>query len=145
MFDKKKAAEYLVVGWVKDWRIRTYLVAIGARNLQLEEIHDHFPWMPDAKNKHYYIKDSRVRTWVALAMRTINDRLWDADTVEKKLALAKQIEKWDSTGVDVPESHKDARRERRNDHNYTKAHEIAHRLSVEEMRKGNGHHWKVVK
>lgn len=144
-FDKKKAAEYLVVAWVKDWRIRTYLDAIGAGKINFDDIHDMYPWMPAQDHLHRYIKNSAVRPWVAFAMRAINDKLFDAKDDKARLALAKQIETWDSTGAMYGHSHKEAERERRNAARQNRQRGLEHRASVDLMRRGSGHHWNVVK
>jgi len=144
-FDKKKAAEYLVVAWVKDWRIRTYLVAIGAGELNFKDIHGLYPWMPAQDHLHRYIKNSAVRPWVAFAMRAINDKLFDAKDDKARLALAKQIESWDSTGATYGHSHKEAERERRKAIIQHRQTGLGHKASVEAMRRGSGTHWNVVK
>ena len=144
-FDRKKAAEYLVVAWVKDWRIRTYLDAIGAGKTNFDDIHDMYPWMPAHDNLHRYIKNSAVRPWVAFAMRAINNKLFDAKDDKARLALAKQIEHWDSTGATAGYAHKEAERERRRAIIQHRQTGLGHKASVEAMRRGSGTHWNVVK
>ena len=144
-FDRKKAAEYLVVAWVKDWRISTYLNAIGVRGMNFEDIHDLYPWMPAHDHLHRYIKNSAVRPWVAFAMRTINDKLFDAKDDKVRLALAKQIEHWDSAGATAGYAHKEAEKERRKAALQHRQTGLSHKVSVETMRRGSGTHWNVCK
>lgn len=143
-FDKQKAAEYFIVAWVKDWRMQTYLEAIGFDG-DFEDVHELYPWMPTGKNIHYMIKNQLVRAWTALAMRSINDKLWDTDDNKKRLKLAKQIEAWDADKADATSQHKLDVAERRRARNHQRAHDIGYHASVALMRKGNGHDWKTVK
>ena len=143
-FDKQKAAEYFIVAWVKDWRMQTYLDAIKFDG-NYEDAHKLYPWMPTGKNIHYMIKNQLVRAWTALAMRSINDKLWDTEDNKKRLTLAKQIELWDADKVDASTQHKEAIKERNTAIRKIKQNAMEHKISMEIMRRGSGHHWNVVK
>jgi hypothetical protein len=143
-FDKEKAAQYFIVAWVKNWKITTYLSAIGVQDLDYEKIHDLYSWMPDEKNRHYYFKTD-VRAWCALAMNVINNKLWDTDDNAKRLALAKRVENWDSTGVKQSRRYVKDAREHTRDMRETRRAGLTHKVSMETMRRGGGHHWNVVK
>lgn len=143
-FEKEKAAQYFIVGWVKNWTIQTYLSAVGLRDSDYSKIHDLYPWMPDDQNKHYYFKTD-IRAWCALAMNAINNKLWDTDDNNKRLALAKHIERWDSTGVKPSTRHVKDAREHTQDMRKTRQAGLTHKVSMETMRRGGGHHWNVVK
>lgn len=145
MFDKTKAAQYFVVAWVKNWRIQTYLDAIGARDLDYEKIHDFYPWLPANDNKHMYFKNCLIRAWISLAMNAINNKLWDTDDNMKRLQLAKQIENWDSSGAKAGTAHKKDVHERYKSLKKDETIKLGYKLSVETMRRGNGHHWNVCK
>lgn len=141
-FDKKKAAEFFIVAWVKDWRMKTYLQAIGFDG-NFEDVHEIYPWMPD--QRHFYIKDQLIRAWTGMAMRAINDKLWDTEDNKKRLALAMQIENWDSDKVSKKTSERQDANQRRSYLMKNRQSGIQHKLSVETMRRGSGHHWGVVK
>jgi hypothetical protein len=143
-FDKEKASQYFIVAWVKNWKIYTYIQAIGVGDVAYDKIYDVYSWMPDAKNKHYYFNGD-VRAWCALAMRSINDKLWDTDDNAKRLALAKRIENWDSAGVKQSARHIKDVQEHTIDRRKARLTGLGHKVSVETMRRGNGHHWGVVK
>ena len=145
MFDKTKAAQYYIVAWVKDWRMSTYLKAIGASELKYEEIHSIYPWLPTEKDAHMYHKDCIIRGWTGRAMKEINNRLWDTDDNSKRLKIAKQVEQWDSTGVKDGTLHKQDAYEHRRDRLQNQQSGMQHKVSVSAMRKGNGHHWGVCK
>ena len=106
--------------------------------------------MPDAKNVHYYFKTD-VRPWCALAMSAINNKLWDIADEDKRLAmpkllvLAKRVENWDSTGVKQSARHVKDNKEHTRDMRETRQSGLAHKVSMETMRRGGGHHWNVVK
>jgi len=142
-FDKKKAAEFYIVAWVKDWRFHTYLAAIGAKDIRFEDVHKHYPWMPN--KTHFYFKDQLIRAWTGMAMRVINNKLWDTDDNKKRLSLAKQIENWTSDKVDQKTTEKQDYRERKRALMQNRQSGLAHKTSIETMRRGSGHHWNVVK
>ena len=149
-FGKEKAAQYFIVAWVKNWSLRTYLSAVAKHDIEYEKIHGLYPWMPDAKNIHYYFKTD-VRPWCALAMSAINNKLWDIADEDKRLAmptllvLAKRVENWDSSGVKQSARHVKDSQEHRQDRRKTRQAGLTHKVSMETMRRGGGHHWNVVK
>jgi len=149
-FGKEKAAQYFIVAWVKNWSLRTYIGAVMKYGSDYEKIHDLYPWMPDAKNIHYYFKTD-VRPWCALAMSEINNKLWDIADEDKRLAmpkflaLAKRVENWDSTGVKQSARHVNDNREHTIDRRNARLTGLGHKASVDAMRRGSGHHWNVVK
>lgn len=144
-FDRKKAAEYLVVAWVKDWRMWTYLKAINAWDIPFEDIHGMYPWMPAHDHLNRYMKNSAIRPWVAFSMKAINDKLFDTEDNKVRLSLASRIENWNSLGATNGYAHKEAEKERAKDRKRIRQAGFEHKLSVELMRRGNGHHWNVVK
>jgi len=142
-FDKKKAAEYFVVAWVKNWRVQTYLSAINAADIQYKDVHDQYPWMP--VNLHFYFKNQYIRAWTNMAMRVINDKLWDNDDNKKRLSFAPMIERWNADKVGQTESHKQDAYERKKFLMQNKKTKLGYAASVETMRRGSGHHWNVCK
>jgi hypothetical protein len=142
-FDKKKAAEFYIVAWVKDWRFHTYLEAINAKDIKYEDVHKHYPWMPDIT--HFYFKDQMIRAWTGMAMRAINNKLWDTDDNKKRLSLAKQVESWISDDVKQSTAEKKDGYERRKAQMQNRQSALGYKASVETMRRGSGHHWNVVK
>ena len=142
-FDKNKAAKFFVVAWVKDWRFHTYLEAIGAKDIKYEDVHTHYPWMPD--KTHFYFKDQMIRAWTGMAMRAINNRLWDTDDNKKRLSLANQIENWTSDKVDKTTTERKDVYERRKTLMQNRQTGLGHKASMETMRRGSGTHWNVVK
>jgi len=142
-FDKKKAAEFYIVAWVKDWRLHTYLSAINAKDIRYEDVHKHYPWMPD--KTHFYFKDQMIRAWTGMAMRSINNKLWDTDDNKKRLSLAKQIENWTSDVVKKSTSERRDAYEIRKHKIQRRQTGLGYKASVETMRRGSGTHWNVVK
>ena len=80
-----------------------------------------------------------------MAMRAINNKLWDTDDNKKRLSLAKQIENWTSDKVDQTTSEKQDYRERKKALMQNRQTGLGHKASVETMRRGSGTHWNVVK
>lgn len=142
-FDKKKAAEYFVVAWVKNWRMQTYLAAINASDIQYKDVHDQYPWMP--VNLHFYFKNQLIRAWTNMSMKLINDKLWDNDDNKKRLSFAPMIERWNADKVVQTESHKQDADERKRALMQSRQTGLAYKSSVETMRRGSGHHWNVCK
>jgi len=142
-FSKDKAAQYYIVAWVKDWRIQTYMQAIGAEGLPYAEIHTLYPWLPTQKDSHMYFKNCLIRAWTSKAMKVINDKLWDTDDNKKRLQLAKHVELWDSTGVKAGTIHQQDVNERRLALAHNRQSGMGHKVSVSLMRKANN--WGTVK
>ena len=78
-------------------------------------------------------------------MSEINNKLWDINDNAKRLALAKRIENWDSSGVKPTTRHIKDTQEHKKDMRETRQSGLAHKVSMETMRRGGGHHWNVVK
>lgn len=95
MLSREQAAKYLIVGWVKDWNIGTYLDVIYAskRPEQFKAVAEDFPWMPS--DAHWYMANHgrglAVRKLIADAYRLLGDRLWDAVDDAARLALYKEV------------------------------------------------------
>jgi hypothetical protein len=143
MMDRKKAAEYFIVAWVKDWSLRTYLTALadGGPRIDFDQANALYPWLP---GPHAFIRKHLVRTYLADANRPLSDALFDAVGDSARLALAPQVEAFVCTrrpSVYVDEARRAYRRER-NRLSLNTSVEIA---SVDDMRRGNGSHWKVCK
>lgn len=144
-FDRNKAAQYFVVAWVKGWRMYTYLTAIQAQDLDYEKRHALYPWLPNKDQFHMYKKNAAIRPWIAVSMKAINDKLYDAKDNKERLELAKHIEKWDATGVIIGSSHREALNERLKAKRQIRQRGLEHKLSVDLMRRASGHHWNVIK
>lgn len=142
-FDKKKAAEFYVVAWVKDWNVRTYLTAIGCKDINFDDIHDLYNFMP--AQKHYYVVNSRIKPLTSIYMRSINDKLYDAKDTKQLLKLALEIEKFISDKEIKNISHQKDVAEIRKENKRYQALGLGHKLSVETMRRGTNHHWNVCK
>lgn len=141
-FDRKKAAEYYVVAFVKNWSLRTYLNAIGnGEEIPFDKAHEFYPWLPS--DVRPFLCRQFVRPWTARAMRPINDAIWDADTPQKKLAVAKIIETWVSDKVANQRSADEKERDKAK-RDYQKSRFEA-RLFKEHAERSGGHHWGVVK
>lgn len=142
-FSREKAAQYYIVAWVKNWRIRTYLHSVGLRHVNFEGVHDIYPWMPKAI--HPYLKNMPIKVFTGYYMKPMQDKLFDANTNEQLLGLAKQIEKWRSDVYIANTRHAKDTRERHKDIRDYGAAMMLHKASIDAMRKGSGHDWKTVK
>ena len=146
MFDRETAAKYFVVAWVKNWRMQTYLSAIGAFNVvQFEELHDLYPWLPTQKDLHFYLKNREIRQWVSRSMKVISDKMWDTEDNVKRLALAKRIELWNSDSTKHTTQERLDMQERRISMRKNMQSGKEHTVSMSIMRKGYGTDWKVCK
>ena len=146
MFDREKAAKYFVVAWVKNWRMRTYLDAIGALGVVcFENLHDVYPWLPAQKDLHFYIKNMEIRPWMSRSMKTLSDKMWDTDDNAKRLALAGQIERWNADSTKETTQHRLDKNERRSTMRRSMQSCREHIASMSLMRQGYGTDWKVCK
>lgn len=142
MFDRKRASEYLIVAWVKDWSLRLYLKTISeGEAIDWAEAHKAYPWLPSDATP--YIQNLSVRRWASVAMRQINDRLWDAKDNSERLKLGALVGKVDAIGVKLPTN--EARDAMRKSKLALAASTAMNNLSIDTMRRGNGSHWAVCK
>ncbi|MAL02058.1 MAG: hypothetical protein CL536_07935 [Alcaligenaceae bacterium] len=142
MFDKSKAAQYFVVAWVKDWSLRTFLTAVSdGENIKWSDAHKHYPWLPHDEGP--FIRDTTVKRWTAEAMKSINDRFWDAVDNSARLGLADRVAKWNSAGakMKVNPVRSKTKREQIN----LMRINAADSMSKQQMRRGSGHDWTVCK
>lgn len=141
LFSREKAAEYYVVAWVKDWRLRTYLDAIGFGNRPWEEAHELFPWLPE--KTFLYHKNMRIKAWTGTAMRRIQDLLFDAPDNKARLKVAKRIEKWDASNPQTSIVDNRRSKEMIKDKQAYRAERQIYHASVKAMR--GRHDWNTVK
>lgn len=80
-----------------------------------------------------------------MAMRPINDKLWNTDDNKKRLSLATQIENWSSDKKSLSSISKEEAKERRKEKKQYAANRLGYKLSVATMRRGQGTQWNVVK
>jgi hypothetical protein len=144
MMTRKRAAEYFVVAWAKDWSLRTYLhvIADGGAPIPPEDAHSLFPWLPGA----YTCKGKlSCRAYLAETNRPLSDALWRAGNDSARLlALAAEVEAFtftNRTRAYANEASTAARTARRE---FALARLM--RFEANETKKRlSGHHWKVCK
>lgn len=96
MFDKKKAAEYFVVAWCKDWSIGQYLRVIEVLvsddvdwNDVEAKVNAAYPWMPRMSRQY----GNSVRAFVGSAYPKLSAWLFSRATDIDRLKCANQIER----------------------------------------------------
>lgn len=96
MFDRKRAAEYLVVAWCRDWKLGDYLDCIaeevGAKHKldeKLPALREAFPWLTDYWGAYTH----SVREFVGSAYPKLSQWLWAQPDDVKRLRCAPQIER----------------------------------------------------
>jgi hypothetical protein len=142
MMTQEQAAKYLIVAWVKDWSMRMYLNVIGGdERIDWAEAHNRYQWLP--KDPGWFMRNTRVRRYVAEAMRKINDRLWDAKDNNERLLQSTAIAGWN--GSAAVQTMNAVRGEEHKARKELLASGIAYRASVDAMRRGGGHAWNVCK
>jgi hypothetical protein len=144
MFDREKAAKYLIVAWVKDWTVLTYLRSINVpTHMPISEICSLYPWMP--RVPMYYHHKRHIRPLVARFMAPINNFLWDTSDNAQKLKVAKKIENWVSdafikTNLDTKKSYEKYKAKKDLKHQIT-----IQAIEIDKMRRASGSHWNVCK
>lgn len=100
MLTLQSAAKYLIVAWVKDWRMRTLLDVLDGRTDEITEarlnaVVDVIPFMP--LDFHYYLASGGrgilTRRYIAESFKRLSDLLWSASDNAARLKLAAQIER----------------------------------------------------
>lgn len=143
MMDRRQAAQYFIVAWVKDWSLLTYLqvLADGGPRIAFEDAHALYPWLPGTWG---YKLRRTCRTHLADSNRPLSDALWDAPDDRARLALAPQVEAFVCTWQNhdyINEARRAA---------FSTAADMAKRRlldaeSREDRHRRRGYHWQVCK
>ena len=104
MFDRKKAAEWFVVAWCRNWNICQYMRVVTETEAEpmffteqeVAAAHLAFPWLPNDQGK--YIGRRLVRSEVEDNFPSLGAWLWGRPSDISRLACAPQIEKLRNTG-----------------------------------------------
>ena len=138
---KEKAAKYFIVAWLKDWKLSTYVETVtGEVNFPFEKAHKEFPWLP--KHAHWYFNGT-TRRYIADSFLKLNNMLWDSKSNEERLSFSVLVEKLNGRDS-KPKADKHKKKEV-SWVTHARRSGIAHRISVDAMRRGSGHHWAVAK
>lgn len=152
--NKEQAAKMLIVGWVKNWNMRTVLNAITEKNsdnINDEEIlnfHNKYAFMP--KNIWAYLSHRGsgvpVRKFIYDNYRKLNDALWDTDDNKVRLSFAsylisKKCQDVNSSSLYEKEDKDKNRKATRDYSGFVKSK--AHYKDI--FDKSSGHHWFTVK
>jgi len=88
MMSKEKAAQYLIVAWVKDWSMQMYFYAIkdGDENLTFGNVNEHYNFLP--KNPTIFIRNIPARRFIADNFKSTNDKLWDCKDKSKMIKFS---------------------------------------------------------
>lgn len=105
MFDKKRAAEYYVVGWCKNWTLRQYANVVAERESmtayiepeELAVVTAAFSWMPVSLAD--YVKGRSIRAHAEDSYPKLSAWLHGRTDDVKRLACAAQIEKLKDKGA----------------------------------------------
>jgi hypothetical protein len=148
------AAKMLIVGWVKNWSIRTVLNAIREKDSnkisdeEISDFHKQYPFMP--QNIWLYLSHGGAGTPVRKFMydnyRKVNDALWDTDDNKIRLSFAKYLASKKCPNIKPSSA-------------YTKKDKVEHQKAIkaynnnvismthykEIMHKSSGHDWFTVK
>lgn len=95
MFDRKRAAEYLVVAWCREWKMGVYLDAIAEESVhhnleeRLDGLIEQFPWLP----QRWRVYQGGTREFVAGAYPKLSEWLWSRADDAARLKCAPQIER----------------------------------------------------
>jgi hypothetical protein len=137
----EEAAKYMIVAWVKDWNLYTYLqVVTGEKKPDVDGAHTRLEWLPTGRVS--FVAKS-ARRFIADNFPRLNDRLWDAKDNAERLALYKQV--MHPVGANHKLHIDPARMALRKENGNLRRAYLAEQQSTEAMRKGSGHHWNVCK
>ena len=99
MFDAKKAAEFYVVAWCKNWTVGQYMRVVTETEergnwfgeAEVQEAADAFPWLP--RNLGLYMSGRLVRSHTEDNFPKLADWLWARPSDADRLRCAPQIER----------------------------------------------------
>lgn len=160
MFSKEKAAQYLIVAWVKDWTVHQYLETIHEEPLtkkmfeltsqkDFSSLVAEFPWMP--VDKCWYIRLGKKRGFLTMRRMmadvhpAINERLWNAKNNQERLALAAEVLKARSTKKKITSiwTTQDKNEDKTNTANFENALFLRQQRHENNLR--NGSSWNTIK
>jgi hypothetical protein len=143
MMDRRKAAQYFIVAWVKDWSLLTYLQVLAEDGPRIEfaDAHSLYPWLGQWAFKG---RRRTVRTYLAESNRPLSDALWDAADDRARLALAPQVEAFVFNGQSRGYINEARKSFYRTDAERTKRSQLE-QASIEDRHRRRGYHWQVCK
>jgi hypothetical protein len=142
--DLQSAAKYMVVAWVKDWSLATYIGTVSP-GTSAAAAHTAFPWLPADQGwwRDENGECATVRRFMQQAFPVTNARLWEAADVSGRIAvhaeimrlICGQIAPLPSSGLERQYRH-DALRDQTN---------LLGKLSQETFERMGRRHWLVCK
>lgn len=143
--NRQQAAQYFVVGWVKNWSLQTYADLLSdSGRIALEDVVNAHDWLPD--HASWWPKANRsqpIRRFMVDAYPLTNGRLWEASDNIARLRVAVEIAKLDRFGGACGQIGVAATLMNRRADAGQKLLKIQYER--ENYRRLNGHHWQVVK
>lgn len=141
MMDQEKAAKYFIVGWIKNWNLYTYLqVVTGKSKPNVQDAHKIYSWLPT--DKVNFIR-KEIKRYVADNMPKLSEKLFNENDNLKKLEFYKLV--MVKIGEKSTNKFDKARKSYLDERRFYHANNKTNELSVDQMRRGAGHHWNVCK
>jgi hypothetical protein len=153
MLDKEKAAKMLIVGWVKNWNMRTLLGILDEKSgmvteERLVEACKQFPFMPSYIG--WYISGhgggAYIRKFTHERYPKLSNALWDTEDNAKKLAFHTYLLTAKAGGLEPGSkfTQKERSEQAKNGRHY-KASLAGYRISREIFKKAQRNSWTTVK
>jgi hypothetical protein len=151
--DIDKAAKYLIVAWIKNWRMRTLLDAVdehggAVTQERVDRIHAQFPFMPNIIHAYISSKGSGIlmRPYVANLSKKLSDALWDTDDNTKKLSYYTYVKTLKANKLGKMQGlSKEENAEKTKDLNTYRASVVGYRQSRDIFKLAQGRDWFTVK
>lgn len=153
MLDKEKAAKMFIVGWVKNWNMRTLLDVLDEKPGKINEERvleavKYFPFLPSYIG--WYISGrgggSHIRKFTHDRYPKLSNALWDTEDNAKKLAFHTYL--LTATAGEVVPSSKFTQKERseraKNGRDY-RASIVGYQISRDIFKKAQKGSWTTVK
>lgn len=150
--DKNKAAQYLILGWIKNWNMRTLFNAINEKNSSfinpedLIEFNKKYPFLPNHLN--WYITNSKnVRKFVYDAYPKLNNALWDTDDNLKKLKFSEYVvsKKLGKENIATSKFSKEEKKDLIKTRMKYYASIVSYDVDKAERKRTQGHDWNTIK
>jgi hypothetical protein len=151
--DLEKAAKYLIVAWIKEWRMRTLLNAIDGHGGEvtqeiIDRVHAKYPFMPNILHAYIAGKGQGIlmRPYVSNLSKKLSDLLWDAKDNETRLSHYTLVMKLKGENLGRMQGlSKEDRAEQSKDIRYYKSASGGYKQSRHAFKLAQGRDWFTIK
>jgi hypothetical protein len=153
MLTLEQGAKYFIVGWIKDWSMRTLIDAMDEKHGEVTEerikiLTEQFPFLPSGIN--WYISKKGRGQQIKVAMpdisKKLNDALWEAKDNQERLSFYTYVMKLKTNkAVHTRKYSSSDQKQHNKELRENNATFESYKLSREYFKKSQGRDWFTVK